>query len=61
METIDDQGCLPLRRGAVRGRAAPAWVLDCNCTLCRRYGALWAYPHAGQVKVLKMPDADDWR
>ena len=21
----------------------PEWVLDCNCTLCRRYGALWAY------------------
>ena len=21
----------------------PEWVLDCNCTLCRRYGALWTY------------------
>ena len=38
--------------------AFPEWVLDCNCTLCRRYGALWAYPHAGQVKVLKGPDPD---
>jgi hypothetical protein len=22
---------------------APSWVLDCNCSICRRYGALWAY------------------
>jgi hypothetical protein len=22
---------------------APAWVLECNCSICRRYGALWAY------------------
>jgi hypothetical protein len=46
--------------GAVRFEveAFPAWVLDCNCTLCRRYGALWAYPSAGQVKVLKGPDPD---
>ena len=31
--------------GAVRitMEPAPAWVLDCNCSICRRYGALWAY------------------
>jgi hypothetical protein len=31
--------------GAVRFEIAeaPEWVLDCNCTLCRRYGALWSY------------------
>ena len=22
---------------------APTEVLDCNCTMCRRYGVLWAY------------------
>jgi hypothetical protein len=22
---------------------APSWVLDCNCSICRRIGALWAY------------------
>ncbi len=22
---------------------APTEVTDCNCTMCRRYGALWAY------------------
>jgi hypothetical protein len=44
--------------GAVRFEleAAPEWVLDCNCTLCRRYGALWAYPQAGQATILKGPD-----
>ena len=21
----------------------PSWVLDCNCTLCRRFGTLWSY------------------
>lgn len=33
-----------------------AWTLDtppesvtaCNCTICRRYGALWAYGHFGE-------------
>src|SRR3569833_30090 len=24
---------------------APKRVLDCNCSICRRYGALWAYPN----------------
>jgi hypothetical protein len=44
--------------GAVRFEVAapPEWVLDCNCSLCRRYGALWAYPGQGQVEVLKAPD-----
>jgi hypothetical protein len=36
----------------------PEWVLDCNCTLCRRYGVLWSYYHppAGQAKLLMQPD-----
>ena len=31
--------------GAVRLQIAraPEEVTDCNCTLCRRYGTLWAY------------------
>src|SRR5213083_3291845 len=31
--------------GAIRITMAPApsWVLDCNCSICRRYGAMWAY------------------
>lgn len=23
--------------------AAPEWLTECNCSLCRRLGALWAY------------------
>ena len=44
--------------GAVRFEleAQPAWVLDCNCTVCRRYGALWIYPRFGTAKVLNGPD-----
>ena len=44
--------------GAVRFEIAeaPEWVLDCSCTLCRRYGALWSYYHGGdQAKLLKKP------
>src|SRR5260221_745349 len=46
--------------GAVRFEieAPPQWVLDCNCTLCRRYGAMWAYPHLGQANVLTGPDPE---
>jgi hypothetical protein len=37
----------------------PAWVLDCNCTICRRYGALWTYFHgADQAKLLTTPAPD---
>ena len=47
--------------GAVRFEIAeaPVWVLDCNCTLCRRYGALWSYYiGADQTKLLSKPRAD---
>src|SRR5271168_4004292 len=30
---------------------APGEVLDCNCTLCRRYGVLWAYYSPKDVSV----------
>jgi hypothetical protein len=34
----------------------PEWVLDCNCTLCRRYGALWTYfDGPDQAKLLMTP------
>jgi hypothetical protein len=38
---------------------APSWILDCNCTLCRRYGALWAYYQPDEVKVVRGADATD--
>lgn len=31
--------------------APPASVTDCNCSVCRRYGVLWAYYPAEQVRV----------
>jgi hypothetical protein len=36
--------------GAVRWRfeATPQGATACNCTVCRRYGALWIYGHEGE-------------
>jgi len=32
--------------------AVPESVTACNCTICRRYGVLWAYGHIGhEIKV----------
>ena len=38
--------------GAVRFtvETAPDKVNDCRCSICRRYGALWAYYEAPQVR-----------
>ena len=36
--------------------APPTWVLDCTCTLCRRYAALWAYARGvGHVDIASPP------
>lgn len=39
--------------GAVRLQVddAPTEVTDCNCSICRRYGVLWAYYAPGQVRI----------
>lgn len=45
--------------GAVKFETAapPTWVLDCNCTICRRYGALWAYLRGREpVELTLKPD-----
>ena len=34
---------------------APATVTECNCSLCRRYGVLWAYYPRGQVRLVPQP------
>jgi hypothetical protein len=41
--------------GAVRLEAdpAPTMVNDCNCSICRRYGVLWAYYDRGQVRLVQ--------
>jgi hypothetical protein len=36
--------------------ALPSEVTECNCSICRRYGVLWAYYSPKQVRVLP-PDA----
>lgn len=40
--------------GAIRiaVEAAPGDVNDCDCSICRRYGALWAYYHPSQVRLV---------
>jgi hypothetical protein len=39
--------------GAVRLQieTAPEQVTDCNCSICRRYGVLWAYYSPAQVRI----------
>src|SRR5919112_5933603 len=32
--------------------ALPSEVTECNCSICRRYGVLWAYYPLDQVRVL---------
>ena len=37
--------------------AAPPWVLDCNCSVCRRYAALWAYDWSRGFRLASPADA----
>ena len=37
--------------------AAPSKVTDCNCSICRRLGALWAYYLADEVDIHSAADA----
>jgi hypothetical protein len=38
---------------------APETVTDCNCSICRRYGALWAYYPPGKVRIVAADGATD--
>ena len=40
--------------------AAPQDVTECNCSLCRRYGVLWAYYAPDQVRFTKPPLTDTY-
>ena len=44
--------------GAIRIEvpSLPDKVTDCNCSLCRRLGALWAYYEVGTVRVEGHPE-----
>jgi Uncharacterized conserved protein len=47
-ETITDGACLCGGvRWRFRGKIPDATI--CNCTACRRYGALWAYDYDGEA------------
>lgn len=39
---------------------APETVTDCNCSICRRYGVLWAYCSARDVRVAGATDIYMW-
>ncbi len=38
---------------------APDYVGDCNCSICRRLGALWAYYTLAEVKIMPASGATD--
>jgi hypothetical protein len=48
--------------GAVhfRLREAPTEVTECNCSICRRLGVLWAYAPAGTVEIAADPATDTY-
>src|SRR5262245_45867586 len=35
----------------------PRTLTQCNCSICRRYGALWAYYRRRSVRVKAAPEA----
>jgi hypothetical protein len=38
---------------------APMDVTECNCSICRRYGVLWAYYSPAQVHIVATEDATE--
>ena len=38
---------------------APTEVTDCNCSICRRYGVLWAYDSPSRVRLTPAAGATD--
>lgn len=39
--------------------AAPETVTDCNCSICRRYGVLWAYYRLDEARIRSSDAATD--
>ena len=37
----------------------PAYLNQCHCSVCRRYGTLWGYYRPDQVHLLCEPDATE--
>lgn len=44
----------------IRLSAPPAVVVDCNCSLCRAYGARWTYPDADEIEIVGDPATDTY-
>jgi hypothetical protein len=40
-------------------QAVPEEVNECNCSICRRYGVLWAYYSPAQVRIIATDGATD--
>lgn len=38
-------------------RDTPDWLTECNCSLCRRLGTLWAYSKIGNITITCEPGA----
>lgn len=36
---------------------APETITNCDCSICRRYGTLWAYYKASEVRITCAPGA----
>ncbi len=36
---------------------SPKWLTECNCSICRRIGAIWAHGDVGKFKVTYSEDA----
>jgi hypothetical protein len=45
--------------GAIRVQIPrrPRTLTNCNCSICRRYGTLWAYYKASDVRITSEPGA----
>ena len=39
---------------------APSEVTECNCSICRRYGVLWAYYAPRQVRISRPAPTDTY-
>lgn len=43
----------------LRVTESPETVTECNCSICRRYGVLWAYYPPAQVRIVTGDDSTD--
>jgi hypothetical protein len=64
METAGDriiEGSCHCGRVRWRFNGTPDGATACNCTVCRRYGALWIYGYEGHEITVSGPTKAYWR